>query len=156
MDIKKLERIFGKEFVERYLKSVAEAQKVSKEKLEEIKRFALNVLPNTRDFRVKYDKYDVILVQVPRMPVVKRTSSGNYKVGLIWAGAIGSITGPWISAFFANEEDAKKIAGRPEDFFLLVGRVRVRQYMGGETYSINVAGVIELGEEEVSEFRELE
>lgn len=156
MDIKKLERIFGKEFVESYFKAIAEAQKISKEKLEEIKRFAVKVLPNSKDFRVKYDKYDVIMVQVPRIPEVKRTSSGNFKVGLIWAGAVGSISGPWVSAFFGNEEEARKVASRPEEFFLLVGKVRTRQYMGGETYSINVVGVIELTEEEASQFRELE
>lgn len=146
----KLKRLFGEDFAKKYMQALSEAQKVSREKLEDIKRFALNTIKNTEDFRVKYDKYDVILVQVPQIPNVKRTSSGNYKVGLLWPGA-KSISGPWISAFFASKEEAEMVANRPGDFFLLVGKIRTREYMGGPTFSINVAGVIELSEEEVPE-----
>ena len=141
----------AEKYAQRYFQALNEAQRVSKDKLEEIKRFALKTLPHSEDFRVKYDKYDVIIVQVPAVPQVKRTSSGNYKIGLLWPGAKGSIGGPWISAFFSSKEEADKVASRPGDFFLLVGKVRTREYMGGPTYSINVAGLIELGEEEVPE-----
>jgi len=152
----KLKRLFGEEFAKKYYNALQESQRISAEKLEEIKRFAMKIMPQTEDFKVKYEKWDVILVQVPQVPQVKRTSSGNYKVGLLWAGA-KSITGPWISAFFSRKEEADMVASKPSEFFLLVGKLRVREYQGGPTYSINVVGVIPLGEEGlVAEETELE
>jgi len=142
----KLKRLFGEEFAKKYFNALQESQKISQEKLDEIKRFALKIMPQTDDFRVKYEKYDVILVQVPQVPQVKRTSSGNFKVGLLWAGA-KTLGGPWVSAFFTKKEEADMVASRPNEFFLLVGKLRIREYQGGPTYSINVVGVIPLGEE---------
>ena len=149
----KIVAIFGKDFYERFMKALNEARKIREDQLEEIKRFALEHMKNSEDFHVRYDNLDVILVQVPSNCEVKKTSSGNFKLGLIWPGAgfRGSISGPWVSAFFTRQEEAEKVAGRRGDYFLLVGKLRQREYAGGPTFSINVQGVIELEAESVGE-----
>ena len=147
----KIVALFGRDFYERFVKAINEARRLSESQLEEIKRFALQHMRDSENFKLRYDKWDVILVQVPNNPEVKKTSSGNFKLGLIWPGAAGSISGPWISAFFSRQEDAEKLASKPGDYFILVGKLREREYAGGPTFSINVLGVIELEAESVGE-----
>ena len=149
----KIIALFGRDFYERFVKAINEARKLREDQLQQIKQFAVEHIRDSEDFHVRYDKWDVILVHVPSNVEVKKTSSGNWKVGLIWpgAGARGSISGPWISAFFSRQEDAEKVASRPGDYFLLVGKLRQREYAGGPTFSINVLGVIELEAESVGE-----
>jgi len=134
-----LEKIFGRDFAERYLQAIQQTQRLSEQKLNEIIEFGIKMMKEIGKPQVKYDKWDVLLCQVPAVPQVKKTSSGNYKIGLIWPSE-DNISGPWISAFFGKEEDAQKVASSPGSFVVLVGKLRQREYLGGPTYSINVAG----------------
>jgi len=104
------------------------------------------MIRETGKWSVKYDKWDVLLCQVPNAPQVKKTSSGNFKVGLIWPSE-ENVGGPWISAFFSREEDAENVANHPNAFVIIVGRLREREYLGGTTFSVNVAGYKILEEE---------
>ena len=142
-----LEKIFGRDFAERYLQAIQQTQRLSEQKLNEIIEFGIKMIKETGKWSVKYDKWDVLLCQIPQVPQVKKTSSGNYKVGLIWPSE-ENITGPWISAFFNREEDAERIAANPGSFIILVGKLRQREYLGGTTFSINVAGYRILEESE--------
>jgi hypothetical protein len=141
-----LERVFGREFVEKYQRALARAQELPKEKLEVIKRFALDAMRDSADFRVRYDNLDVILAQAPRDPKkfpVVRTGAGNYKVGMIWAGG-RSMRGPFISVFCADKETAQQLVAVPERPWLLVGKLQERQYLGDVTYSFRLMGAIPL------------
>ena len=142
-----LERVFGKEFVEKYQRALARAQELPREKLEAIKKFALEVMKDSVDFRVKYDNLDVILVQAPndpsKFPVIK-TGAGNYKVGMIWAGS-RSMRGPFVSVFCADRETAQQLVATPGRPWLLVGRLQERTFAGDITYSFRLMGAVPLG-----------
>jgi len=141
-----LEKIWGKEFAEKYRQALAKAQAVPQEKLEAIKRFAIDKIRESLDFHVKYDDLDIILVQTAsdptKFPVVK-TSAGNYKVGMIWAGS-KSMRGPFISVFTADVDIANKLAAIANKPFLLVGKLQEREFAGDKTYSFRLMGVIEI------------
>jgi hypothetical protein len=144
-----LERFFGKEFVEKYKKALAKSQEIPHEKLEAVKKFALEALKsNPEEARVKYNNLDVLLVQTAnepkKFPVIK-TSSGNFKVGMIWAGS-KSVRGPFISVFCADKELADKLASTPGKPWLIVGKLQERTFEGDVTYAFRVQGVIPLGE----------
>jgi hypothetical protein len=141
-----LERVFGREFVEKYQRALARAQELPREKLEVIKKFALDAIRDAVDFRVKYDNLDVILAQAPKDPSkfpVVRTTAGNWKVGMIWAGS-RSMRGPFISVFCADKETAQQLVAVPERPWLLVGRLQERQFAGDVTYSFRLMGAIPL------------
>jgi len=150
-----LEKLFGKEFAERYLQAIQQTQQLSEQKLNEIIEFGIKMIRETGRWSVKYDKWDVLLCQVPQAPQVKKTSSGNYKVGLIWPSE-ENITGPWISAFFNREDDAERVTSSPGSFIILVGKLRQREYLGGTTFSINVAGYRILEEPEAPQVPQVE
>jgi hypothetical protein len=142
-----LERIWGKEFAEKYRQALARAQQIPATKLAEIKKFAIEALKaNPERCHVKCDNLDVILVQTPndpsKFPVVK-TGAGNFKVGLIWPGS-QSMRGPFISVFVADKDTAQKLASTPGRPWLLVGKLQERTFEGDITYSFRVQGVIEL------------
>jgi hypothetical protein len=144
-----LERFFGKEFVEKYKKALAKSQEIPHEKLEAVKKFALEALKsNPEEARVKYNNLDVLLVQTAnepkKFPVIK-TRSGNFKVGMIWAGS-KSVRGPFISVFCADKELADKLASTPGKPWLIVGKLQERTFEGDVTYAFRVQGVIPLGE----------
>lgn len=149
MSLDVLERFFGKEFVEKYKKALAKSQEIPHEKLEAVKKFALEALKsNPEEARVKYNNLDVLLVQTAnepkKFPVIK-TSSGNFKVGMIWAGS-KSVRGPFISVFCADKELADKLASTPGKPWLIVGKLQERTFEGDVTYAFRVQGVIPLGE----------
>jgi len=142
-----LEKVFGKDFLERYKKALAKAQEIPQQKLEAIKKFALEALKDKpEEAYVKYDTLDVILVQTPndpsRFPPIK-TSAGNWKCTVIWAGS-KSMRGPFISAFCSEREIADKLASTPGKAWLLVGKLQERTFEGDITYSFRVQGIIPL------------
>jgi hypothetical protein len=141
-----LEKVFGREFVEKYQRALARAQELPREKLEVIRKFALEAIRDTADFHVKYDSLDVILAQAPndpsKFPVVK-TGAGNWKVGMIWAGS-RSMRGPFVSVFCADRETAQQLVATPGRPWLLVGRLQERTFAGDVTYSFRLMGAIPL------------
>lgn len=148
-----LEKLFGKDFLEKYEKARAKAQELSKQKLEAIKQFALQNMANSENFRLKYDNYDVLLIEAPSKPElleVHRTNAGNYRVCGIWLGC-DSLRGSFISIFCPTEEMARKIVREAEAFSIVVGKLKSQTYEGDITYSLRAAGVIELNEEEFSQ-----
>jgi hypothetical protein len=147
MSVEALKKVFGQRFVEQYQKALAKAQEIPQTKLEAIKKFALETLKNNpEEARVKYDNLDVLLVQTAndpsKFPVV-RTSAGNYKVGMIWAGS-RSMRGPFISVFCADKEVADRLAASPGKPWLIVGKLQERTFEGDVTYAFRVQGVIPL------------
>jgi len=146
MSIDSLEKVFGKDFVQRYRAALAKAGAVPKEKLEEIRSFALNTIKDAPDFRVKFDKWDVILVQTPRNTTnfrSKETVTGIFKVPMIWAGS-KSFRSSFISVFVPTKEDADRLLSQPDKIWLLVGKLQQRSYEGDITYSFNCFGIIDL------------
>ncbi len=139
-----LRDLFGEEFAKRYLEAIRQSQRLSEQRINEIIEAGIKAIRDTGKWHVKCNKYDVILCQIPQAPKVKRVSSGNFKVGLIWPSE-ENIAGPWISAFFSREEDAKAIADRPGSFVIIVGRLRQRE----DLVSISVLGYRILEETEV-------
>jgi hypothetical protein len=149
MGIEVLKKIFGEQFVEQYQRALAKAQEIPQAKLEAIEKFALEALKsNPEEARVKYNNLDVLLVQTAndpkKFPVIK-TSSGNYKVGMVWAGS-RSMRGPFISVFCADKELAEKLASTPGKVWLIVGKLQERSFEGDTTYAFRVQGAIPLGE----------
>ena len=144
--IEVLRKIFGDRFAESYREMMTKAQEIPQEKLEKIKQFALEAMRTAGSLHVKYDNLDVILVQAPADPTkfpVVRTSAGNYKVGMLWAGS-KSMRGPFISVFTADRAEAERLAGTPHKFWLLVGKLQERQWGGDITYSFRAQGIIPL------------
>jgi hypothetical protein len=141
-----LERLFGRNFVERYKKALAAAREIPKEKLEEYRRLALTSIKDSVDFRLKCDSFDILFVQAPRdtssFPI-KQTKAGNYKVTLIWAGS-KSLRNQFVSVFLGAKDDAEKLLSKPEKVWILVGKLRERTYEGDLTYSFNCFGIIDL------------
>jgi hypothetical protein len=142
-----LERLWGKEFAEKYRQALARAQQIPAAKLEAIKKFAIEALKaNPERAYVKYDNLDVVLVQTAndpsKFPVI-RTGAGNFKIGMIWAGS-QSMRGPFISVFVADKDTAQKLASTPGKPWLLVGKLQERTFEGDVTYSFRVQGIIEL------------
>ena len=147
-----LEKLFGREFLEKYEKARARAEQIPAQKLEAIKQFALQNMSNSEDFRLKYDNLDVLLVQAPSKPellTVHKTNAGNYRVCAIWLGNT-SLRGPFISIFCADQDTAQKIVREAEVFSLVVGKLREQTYEGDKTYSMRCQGVIELDEQALS------
>jgi hypothetical protein len=146
MSVEALEKLFGKEFVERYRAALAKAQTISREKLEEIRSFALNTIKDAPDFHVKYEKWDVILAQTPRNITesqTKETKAGNVKISMIWAGS-KSVRSPFISVFVPTKEDATRLLSEPDRVWLLVGKLQEGSYEGDVTFSFSCRGFIEL------------
>jgi superfamily II DNA/RNA helicase len=140
-----VERIFGKEFAERYQKALLKSHEISREKLEKIREFAMSEIKNSEDFRVKFDSLDVILAQAPKEPKrfpVKKTEIGNYKVTLLWAGS-KSTNGPFISVFCSTREDAEKLASKAEKVWLLVGKLQEKMLESDLTYAFSCFGIID-------------
>jgi len=145
MSEKVLEKMFGKEFVEKYRKARAKAEKIPEKRLEEIKKFAVENMDPDR-FAVKYNNLDVLLVFAPRrenLLEIKKTSAGNYKVTAVWYGN-QSLRGPYISVFTGLEEDAERIVRHPEAVSLIVGKLRESMYEGDLTYNFRCLGVVPL------------
>lgn len=158
----KLKERFGEEFARKYLLKRRSSLSLTPEDLEAIKNYADEHMPNSENFCVKYNNYDVLLVETPsredlREP--KPTSGLNWKALVIWAGS------PYDSNFvtvFAPEEEAKKLA--KQGVFYIVGKLKEREYNGKIGLSFNAVAVIEiatvddavkeLSDEEVEEFFE--
>jgi hypothetical protein len=149
MSVEAVKKIFGQQFAEQYQKALAKAQEIPQVKLEAIKKFVLDALKNNpEEAKVKYDNLDVLLVQTANDPTkfpVVRTSAGNYKVGMIWAGS-KSMRGPFISVFTADKEVADRLAATPSKPWLVVGKLQERTYEGDVSYSFRAQGAIPLGE----------
>jgi len=146
ISVEVLKKLFGDEFAERYAKALAEAQKIPRERLEEIKRFALEAMKGRDDFRVQYGKMDVILVQSPFSPERFRpvkTSAGNWKATVVWAGS-RSMRGPFVSVFVSDKETAEELVRSPGRPWLLVGKLQERLFEGDVTYSFRALGVVPL------------
>ncbi len=153
-----LERLFGSDFAKKVQEQLQEAQELPEKKLEEIKKFAIPEMARTGETKVKYKdpetgrEFDVVLCHTPNDPRamnVKKTSAGNWKVGLV-CPAVKSLRGPWISVFLSKEEDARAIEGLPGGTWLLVvGTMREAEYGGDTTYNIRSVGVIVLRPEDV-------
>jgi len=144
-----LEKLFGREFVERYQQARAKAEQISKAKLEEIRQFALDNMSNSENFALKYDNFDVLLVQSadsPDLLEVRKTSTGNWRVVAIWYGS-KSLRGPFISVFCGLEEHARQIVRHEGVPSIIVGRLREDLYEGDISYSFRCQGVIPLGQE---------
>jgi hypothetical protein len=147
MSVEALKKIFGQQFAEQYQKALAKAQEIPQAKLEAIKKFALDALKaNPEEAKVKYDNLDVLLVQTANDPAkfpVVRTSAGNYKVGMIWAGS-KSMRGPFISVFCTDKEVADRLASTPGAPWLIIGKLQERTYEGDITYAFRAQGAISL------------
>ncbi len=146
---KVLERLFGKEFVEKYQKARAKAERIPEKRLEEIKQFALENMKDAENFSLKYDNLDILLIFAPHnddLLEVRKTSAGNFRVVGVWYGC-ESLRGPFISIFCGLEEHAKTIvreAGAPT---LVVGKLREDTYEGDKSYNLRCLGVIPLQED---------
>jgi len=141
-----LKRIFGEDFQERYQRALARAQQIPSEELEAIKRFAVEALKSSEDFRVRYGDFDVILAQTPAEPgkfPILRASTGYYKVAMLWPGS-KSIRGPLVSVFTADRSTAEKLSSTPNKAWLLVGRLQERRWQGDVAYIFRLRGVIPL------------
>ncbi len=152
MSDKVLERIFGKEFVEKYRKARAKAEMVSEQRLKEIKQYAIEHMKDVDNFALKYENLDVLLVFAPSkddLLKVKKTSAGNYRVAAVWYGC-ESLRGPFISVFCGIEDLAKKIVRCKGAATLIVGKLREETYEGDVTYSFRCHGVIPIDESDMS------
>ena len=153
-----LEKYFGSEFVKKVQEQLAEAQELPERKLEEIKKFAIPEMARTGQTLVKYKdpetgrEFDVVLCHTPNDPKamnVKKTSAGNWKVGLV-SPAVKSLRGPWLSVFLSKEEDARALETLPGGTWLLVvGTLKEAEYGGDVTYNIRSVGIIVLRPEDV-------
>ena len=162
MSEKALERMFGKEFVEKYRKARARAEQISEKRLQEIKKFAQENMRHSENFALKYNNMDCLLVfaaQGDELLEVKKTSAGNYRVVAVWYGC-QSLRGPFISVFCGLEEMAKKIVRQKGAASLIVGKLREETYEGDVTYSFRCQGVIPIElsdvQQEDSEIEEIE
>ena len=147
MSEKVLEKMFGKQFVEKYRKARAKAEQIPEKSLKEIEQFARENMDADR-FAVKYNNLDILLVFAPQnedLLQIKKTSAGNYKVTAVWYGS-ESLRGPFISVFTGLEEDARKIVRHTEAASLIVGKLRESMYEGDLTYNFRCLGVIPLEE----------
>jgi len=146
---KVLEKVFGKEFVEKYREARARAEQIPQKRLEEIKQFALENMKHSENFALKYDNLDVLLVSAPNtsdLLEVRKTSAGNFRVVAVWYGS-ESLRGPFISVFCGLEEHARKIVREEGAVSLIVGKLREDTYEGDKTYSFRCQGVIPLDDE---------
>lgn len=155
-----LKALYGEEFARKYLAKRRVAEVLSKEELKKIREFADKMMPQSEDFRVKYENHDVLLVETPTredLRQLKETSSGNYKATVVWNGAPGDSN---FVAVFGPKEVLEPLT-RP-GLFYIVGRLNEREYNGRKTYAFNCVGVIDLTEgldvsiEEVKELSEEE
>lgn len=154
----KLKALYGEEFARKYLAKRRSAMSaLTPEQLEEVKKFADEHIPQSDDFAVKWNGYNVLFVETPdradlREP--KPTSGANWRALVLWEGS------PYDSNFvtvFAPEEEAKKLARK--GFFYLIGRLKERQYNGKPSLVFNAVAVIEVAvvekeilDEEIEEF----
>jgi hypothetical protein len=135
-----LEEFFGREFAEKYRKFESKHyEPLPSGEIEEIKKQARHMLPESS--RVEWKGYDVILVSTPDSLEKLRstTARGNEKIAFLWRGE-------WISAFLPLEL-AEKI--EPKSYYLLVGRLREREWQGSSSYSMSVNDAILIGKVEV-------
>jgi hypothetical protein len=140
-----VQKIFGREFAEKYKRALSEARKIPKEKLEKAREFAMATIKDSADFRVKYDSYDVILVQAPHDPSKfrpKETKNSNYRTAMIWAGS-RSLSSPFISVFCATRDDAEKIVSKPNKLWLLIGKLQEKPYKGDTSYTFTCFGIVD-------------
>jgi hypothetical protein len=139
-----LEKLFGKEFVQRYKAALAKAKEIPKEKLEKIKEFALATIKDSADFRVTFDNLDIILAQAPQDPSKfqpKETKHGNYRTAMIWAGS--KSLSHFISVFCATREDAEQLLSKPNKLWLLIGKLREKTYEGDVSYTFTCFGFVD-------------
>jgi hypothetical protein len=150
----KLKALYGEEFARKYLAKRRSAMAtLTPEELEEVKAFADEHMPESDNFAVKWNGYDVLLVETPsrddlREP--KPTSGANWRALVTWAGS------PYDSDFvtvFAPEAEAKKLAKK--GLFYLVGKLKEKQYNGKPSLVFNAVAVIEVATVEGPEVREL-
>jgi len=163
-----LKSLYNEEFAKKYLQKKQKAEELPKRKLEEIKAFADEHIPASENFAIKYDNYDVLLVEVPRkdsLRQVKETSAGNYKTTVIWRG-LESLRGPFLTVFTWSKELAEEISRSPNAFYYIIGTLKERQYQGEKTYTFNMVGAVliakaestateevqEISDEEIEEF----
>jgi hypothetical protein len=149
MSEKTLERLFGKEFVEKYREARAKAEQIPQKRLEEIRQFAQENMRDSENFALKYNNLDVLLVSAPQneeLLEVRKTSAGNYRVVAVWLGC-ESLRGPFISVFCGLEETARKIVRTTGAASLIIGKLREQTYEGDITYSFRCLGVIAVEEE---------
>ncbi|RLG82584.1 MAG: hypothetical protein DRO39_09415 [Thermoprotei archaeon] len=139
VDMRKYAKIFGESFIRKYMESLQRAQQLPDVRGKEIARDALNFMSNADVPYYNDGKFDIILAQVPNVPQLKQTTSGNWKAGLLWPGTPDMENpGGWISAFFNVRDLADKVVSRPGDLVVVVGKLRKREWAGMETYNIRV------------------
>ncbi|MHC1594535.1 MAG: LAGLIDADG family homing endonuclease, partial [Methanotrichaceae archaeon] len=139
VDLSKYAKIFGESFIRKYMEALQRARELPDIRGKEIARDALNFMSKSNVPYYRSDRYDVILAQVPNVPQLKQTTSGNFKCGLLWPGTEEMENpGSWISAFFNTRELAEKVVNRPGDLVIVVGKIKKRTWAGMDTYSINV------------------
>ena len=146
-----LAKIFGESFAQKYRESLQRAQEIPRQRLKEMKPYLIELLKESEDFKAQFGKFDVILVTTPANPdkfPPKKTNAGNWKVTMVWPGS-ASLKAPFISVFVADEMGAYLLNSIPEKPFILVGKLSTQNYMGDLTYSFRVAGIIDLGSEEL-------
>lgn len=151
MSDKVLEKMFGKEFMEKYRKARARAEMVSEKRLREIKQFAIENMKDSDNFALKYENLDVLLVFAPSkddLLEVKKTSAGNYRVVAVWYGC-ESLRGPFISVFSGIEELVRKIVRYKGAASIIVGKLREDTYEGVVSYSFRCHGVIPLDDDSI-------
>jgi len=159
MGEEKLKKLFGEEFLEKYRQIKSRAAMVPERKLAEIRDYAMRMMRDQAltnpefDFRVKYGNLDILMVSTPEgdtLREIKTTSSGNYKVTMIWNGS-KSIFGPFVAVFIPAErrDIAEMLTREPGEVFFIVGKLKEQFYQGDITYSFRLLGVIPIMEEEV-------
>ena len=142
-----LEEFFGREFAEKYRKFESKHyEPLPSGEIEEIKKQAKHMLPESA--KVEWKGYDIILVSTPDSLEKLRstTARGNEKIAFLWRGE-------WISGFLPLEL-AEKI--EPKSYYLLVGRLREREWQGSSSYSMSVNDAIPISKVEVEEKVEAE
>lgn len=148
-----LKQLYGEKVANTYLQRKRKAEELPKKKLEEIRAFADEHIKESPNFAVKYDNYDVLLVEIPvkdSLRQVKETSAGNYKLTVVWYG-IESLRGPFLTVFTFNKDPAQEMSNNPGAFYYIIGTLRERMYQGEKTYAFNMVGAIFLAKPEKTE-----
>jgi hypothetical protein len=134
---------YGEEFAKKYMsRRMAAVAELTPKELEEVKAFADEHMPESDNFAVKWNGYDVLLVETPGKPELreaKPTSGANWRALAIWNGS------PYDSNFvtvFAPEAEAKKL--EKKGVFYIVGRLKEREYQGKKNFTFNAVAVIEV------------
>jgi len=151
-ELERLERVLGsRALAERYLAAVREAFRVPDETLRSLARRALMEMRASECFAVDVKEgqraFQAVLATVPHAPELRVTKTGNYKVRVLCpALADRGAPSPWLTVYTDDREVANTLVSSPDRTFLLVGRLREREYGGGTMYVMNLVKAFSLEE----------